>query len=243
VSYTLVFLLAACGGGSSPLQSSVSPKTEIVSNAKVGDGFIYADGEWKLSGEFGNKWVARGTTETPQFMPAGYYQPLGGISNVAPWWTLTNTNEGLLMRSKAPAGDFYNGSFVNDVMKQNVYVRNSPLVDVDIDVVTFKGIKARATIGITMVFPNGQSYYLERNIIRTDTFKLCFDEKYDRCIKYITYFPPASGSIDVRSLLLQSPGMSVVDVDSLRIIGVYIGSEIYGEGEVDLLIKKYEIRQ
>lgn len=233
----LCALIAGCGG--SPTDSPIEAPIKVVSNAKVGDPFVYADGDWKYP-DHTAKWVIRGTSENDDFMPmpTRWYLPAGQI-NGRDWWSVANTPAGVINHA-SPSEAAYNGSFINDAFTQSVYVKDKPILDVDVDVTAFTGEKVRATVGISLRFPNGSEFYVERNIRRTDSFDLC-DGYLDRCQGYVYYFPPATGSIDVRALLLKLLPEDVVD--TMRIAGIYVGSEIYGKGTVDLLIKSYKVTQ
>jgi len=234
VVFMTTCILLACGGGAvvTPI-----PQPVVVSNAKVGDGFVFADGQWNYPDPTG-KWLIRGTSENDAFglMPVWWYLPKGQ-PNGRDWWTLTNTPQGLLS-SASPSENAYNGSFVNDAFITNVYVKDKPIVYFDYDILKFSGDRVRATIGISLRYPDGSQFYIERNIRRTDNFDLC-SGFFDRCAENSYYFPPAPGPMDVRALLLQV--LPTDKVDSLRIAGIYIGSEIYGTGQVDLLIKSYGV--
>lgn len=235
----LAALLTACGGGGSP-----EPAGRVVSNAAVGSAMVYADGAWAYPDPTG-KWMIRGTLEDDAFMPAkpvGWYLPADGPSNTRPWWTLTQTPAGLLNSASPPGGHEYSGSFVNDAFTRRVYVSARPVISLDYEITAFEGSKARATLGVSLRYPDGSEYYLERDIKLAGPWASCPNGAFNRCISNITYFPPASGPMDVRALLLQSPGMTPEKADAMSIAGVYIGSEIYGAGRVDILIKHYDVR-
>lgn len=206
-----------------------------VSNAKVGDGFVYADGAWNFPDPKG-KWLIRGTSENDDFglMPMHWYLPKGQ-DNGRDWWTLTDTPDGLL-NSASPNESAYNCSVINDAFTQTVRVADKPVVNFALTIPVFEGSKVRAMIGVSMRFPDGSSYYLERNIQRTDNFDL-WDGYLDRSTNAISYFPPSEGPLDVRAMLMHV--LPVEKVDSLTIAGVYIGSEIYGSGRVDVLLSDY----
>lgn len=228
-SFATALFLSGCGGGDEDMKYS---------NAKVGDGFVYADGQWNYPDPAG-KWLIRGTSEDESFglRPVWWYLPKGQV-NGRDWWTLENTSAGLLS-SASPSENAYNGSFVNDAFTKQVYVKDSPVVYLDYEILAFSGNKARATVGVSMRYPDGTEFYVERNLRRTENFDLCAGY-FDRCASSVYYFPPADGPVDVRGLLLQI--MPAEKADSLRIAGVYIGSEIYGTGRVDLLIKSYRVQ-
>ena len=227
-----LLILCSCGGGGE------SPAAPVLSNARVGDGFVYADAQWNYPDPTG-KWLIRGTSENDEFglMPVWWYLPKGQV-NGRDWWTLTNTPQGLLS-SAAPSENAYNASFVNDAFVKNVYVKDKPIIYTDIEILAFTGDKVRATIGVSLRFPDDSQFYIERNIRRTDNFDLC-PGIFDRCAENSYYFPPAPGPLDVRALLLQV--LPAAKVDTMRIAGVYLGSEIYGTGRVDLLIKNYRVQ-
>ena len=221
--------LCACGGG--------DPAKEKLSNAEVGDSFVYADRQWQFPDPAG-KWLIRGTSENDDFglRPVWWYLP-SGQENGRDWWKLEYTDKGLL-NSASPSENAYNASFVNDAFTKAVYVKDHPVIYFDYELQVFSGDKVRATIGVSLRYPDGSEFYIERNLKRTDNFDLC--EGYlDRCTGAVFYFPPADGPVDIRALLLQV--LPVDKADSLRIAGVYIGSEIYGTGRVDLLLKSYSV--
>lgn len=229
-SFATALFLSGCGGSTSD--------DPVLSNAQVGDGFVYADGQWNYPDPSG-KWLIRGTSENDDFalQPVWWYLPKGQ-ANGRDWWTLENTPAGLVS-SASPSEKAYNGSFVNDAFTKQVYVKDSPIVHLDYEILHFSGDKVRATVGVSLRFPDGSQFYIERNLKRTDNFDLC--EGYlDRCTREVYYFPPSFGPLDVRAMLLQV--LPAEKADSLRIAGVYIGSEIYGTGRVDLLIKSYKVQ-
>lgn len=211
------------------------------SNAQVGNGFVYADGNWVYP-DLTGKWMIRGTAEDVDFGLIGYYQPTDGPQQAIEWWSLTNTADGLLNSARPPAGRAYNASMVNDAFTKQVYVRDHPMVYLEYQIKAFEGDKVRATVGVSMRTPEGEQVYIERNLKRTENFDLCPDSPYERCATNVTYFAPADGPLDVRALVLQTPRMTPERADSLRIAGVYIGSEIFGAGRVDLLIKSYSVQ-
>lgn len=220
--------LCACGGGG---------ETMKYSNAEVGDNFVYADGQWIFADPEG-KWLIRGTSENDDFgpRPVWWYLPKGQ-ENGREWWKLEYTDKGLL-NSASPSEQAYNASMVNDAFTKAVYVKDHPVVYFDYELPVFTGEKVRATIGVSLRYPDGSEFYIERNLKRTDNFDSC--EGYlDRCTGAVFYFPPVDGPVDIRALLIQV--LPVEKADSLRIAGVYIGSEIYGTGRVDLLLKSYSV--
>jgi len=104
----------------------------------------------------------------------------------------------------------------------------------------FTGSRARATVGVTLQDPAGSIYYVEQEL--EGRFDLCANSEYDRCTGNITYFPPTTpGPIDIRALLLLAPNITAAYADSLKIVGVYVGSEIFDAGRVDLLVTDFHI--
>ena len=244
LKYILILFLVSCGGGGSSPPTPV--QTVVVSKITTQSPFVYVDGNWQTTEDITGKWVVRGTTEDDAFMPAVpvWYGPSDGPTEPRTWWKLYTSTLGIhseVDKVNGPELNFYSGSFINDAFSVPVPVSKHPVVHIDYELQKFTGNKARATIGITLQFSNGTYYYLERNIKRTESFKLCPNVQYDRCTSNITYFPPSTGAIDVRSLLLQSSNLDSRLIDTMGIIGVYIGSEIYGQGSVHLLVKDYKI--
>lgn len=237
-SFIFVCLLCACGGGggSAGTATSITPVPvglyKDVSLGHVGDPFVYADANWNLPAGQSNvgAWVVHGTIETPQ---------------------------GLVITTSSPANGLYNGSFINVGVAGAVFIKQQPIVNITYAIQTFSGTRARATIGISMQYPNGQPYFLEQELL--GGFDLCstllpfnLDATFDRCGIYdidntynIIYFSPKNTAsplaFDIRTKLLESPDMTPAKADSLQIIGVYVGSEIFGQGQVDLTIQDFNI--
>jgi hypothetical protein len=212
-----------------------------VSLAHVGDPFVYADGSWALPAGQTNvgAWVVHGTIETPSFGPAGWDQDANGLQNAVAWWTDSNTQSGLLISASTPANGLYNASLINAGVVGAVYISQHPVIDITYSVIALSGI-ARATVGVSMTDPSGSPYFVEQEL--AGGFHLCGDPMYDRCTGNVTYFPPTTpGPIDIRALLLKSLNMTAAKADSLRIVGIYVGSEIFGAGQVDLLISNYSV--
>ena len=45
----------------------------------------------------------------------------------------------------------------------------------------------------------------------------------------------------VKELLSQIPLLNEAAINKMTVAGVYVGSEIFGPGQVDLLLKKYNV--
>jgi len=237
--------LSGCGGSSQSASSTppivIASHSVEVSLAHVGDPFVYANGSWLLPAGQTNvgAWVVHGTIETPAFGPAGWDQDSHGLQNAVSWWTDTNTPNGLQISASTPANGLYNASLINAGVVGEVFIRQQPVIDIAYSVTAMSG-RARATVGVSMVDPNGASQFVEQEL--EGGFGLCIDRTYDRCTSNVVYFPPtAPGPIDVRALLLRSPNMTAAKADSLRIIGIYVGSEIFGSGQLDLLISNFSL--
>ena len=238
-------LLSACGGGE-VITTPVKTTPQVVSTVDTQSPFVFVDGNWKTDESITGKWVVRGTTEDDAFMPANpvWYLPSHAKVQTRDWWKLYTTECGIhneVDKVDGPELNFYSGSFINDALSVPFSVSKYPTVHVKYDLQKFEGSKSRATIGMALTKADGSYYYLERNIKRTDSFKLCTDVRYDRCTTNITYFPPSEGSIDIRDLLMRSSNLKPTEVDSMSLVGVYIGSEIYGQGSVHLLVTDYKI--
>lgn len=238
-------LLTACGGGE-VITTPVKTTPQVVFTVGTQSPFVFVDGSWKTDESITGKWVVRGTTEDDAFMPANpvWYLPSNAKVQSREWWKLYTTDLGIhneVDKVDGPELNFYSGSFINDALSVPFSVSKYPTVHVKYDLQKFEGSKARATIGMALTKADGSYYYLERNIKRTDSFKLCADVRYDRCTTNITYFPPSEGSIDIRDLLMRSSNLKPTEVDSMSLVGVYIGSEIYGQGSVHLLVTDYKI--
>lgn len=238
-------LLSACGGGE-VITTPVKTTPQTVSTVDTQSPFVFVDGNWKTDESITGKWVVRGTTEDDAFMPANpvWYLPSHAKVQARDWWKLYTTEQGIhneVDKVDGPELNFYSGSFINDALSVPFSVSKYPTVHVKYVLQKFEGSKARATIGMALTKADGSYYYLERNIKRTDSFKLCTDVRYDRCTTNITYFPPSEGSIDIRDLLLKSSNLKPTEVDSMSLVGVYTGSEIYGQGSVHLLVTDYKI--
>lgn len=219
ISVILSALLVACGGGGGgssappPVQDDIPNATieqnttcvesrhSVVNNARIGDPFVYANGEWKIIVPDGapavwdltHTWVVRGTLEDDQFMPLSpnWFGPSNGPGSPRQYWTLSSGPTGIRLATdkrvdNTPAGELnaHVGSFINDAFTKPVCVRNHPLVTVDYTILAFAGNKARATIGFAMSLPNGEVYFLEQNLVRTEQFRLCADQRFDRCDSY-----------------------------------------------------------
>lgn len=245
LKYLLILLLVSCGGGSSPTPESVVERV-VAPTVSITSSFAYADGNWQTGEDITNKWVIRGTTEDDVFLPANpvWYGPSNGPTQPRTWWKLYTDSVGIHSEVDKVDGlelNFYSGSFINDALAVPQPVSKRPILDVTYKLETFQGDKLRATIGATFLMPNGTYYYLERNIKRTDSFKLCKNLKYDRCVTNITYFPPSDGPMDLRSMLLQSPDLDQNTVDQMILVGVYMGSECYGVSHLHLVVTGYTI--
>lgn len=278
----LVALITACGGGGGGGSThTVPPATTdnvttppgqyltcndslstVVSNARIGDPFVFVNGSWKVIVSAGtppvwditHTWVIRGTLEDDAFMPAvpvWWYGPSNGPGEPRSYWTLSTSPLGIRSTTNKTAENTppleinaYAGSFINDAFTKPACVKNHPIATVEYTILGFSGDKARATIGFSMSLPDGSHYFLEQNLIRTEQFRLCANKQFDRCEgTFLIYFPPNenSGVVDIRALLLLAPGMTPEKADTMKIDGVYIGSEIYGIGTVDILIKSYKL--
>jgi hypothetical protein len=256
----LGFILYGCGSGNTsqtiaPITTTTintTTSTTDVSLVHIGDQFVYADANWLLPTGQTNvgKWVVHGTIETPQFGPYSWDQDANGLQNTVPWWTDSNTQNGLLIITTPPANNLYNGSFLNGGVVGQVFIRQHPVVNLSYTILTFAGARARVVTGVSMQSVTGSPFFVEQEL--QGGFNLCASSIFDRCysdrsdgLVNIVYFKPTGISsplvFDVRARLLESPGMTPALADSLQIIGVYVGSEIYGSGNVELLISHYDI--
>lgn len=250
--FVTAFFLPACGGGSQALtvKHQQLPSPQVVSNARVGDGWAYADADWNYPDPAG-RWIVRGTCEDDAFapcVPVWWFYDSSNQQGV-PWWTLQNTSAGFLIHTAPPASNHYMASFPGDVwiksfpidVSKHVTLSQRPILNLDYSIPNFSGAKARATVGISMRLPDFTQVYVEQNLQRTESFALCADKQFDRCQGAVTYFPPGPFPIDIRALVLRTPGMTPAIADTIFIAGVYIGTECYGACSIDLLVKSYSV--
>ena len=261
VLISLLLLLLSCGGGNSPeIVPSFLPctSTGTKNNASVGSSFVYVDKTWQTvptNQNIEGKWVVRGTTEDSAYMPKDpvWYTPSNGTTEQRNWWTLTSNSLGIhnIVNKDSNTSVFdqtaYSGSFINDALIDPICIKNSPNIFLDYSISGATGSKTRATVGIVLQDSVNSTLYIEQVLSRTDSWRICSDAKYsdqfDRCLPDIWYFPPSAitNPIDVKSLVYRIPGMTANRADSMRIMGVYIGSEIYGLGKLNMTVSNYSI--
>jgi hypothetical protein len=140
------------------------------------------------------------------------------------------------------------GSFINDALNSPICLNRNPVITLDYSITAAVGATIRAAVGIVMSDSNGDEFVIEQNLARSWRWNVCTDARYmaqwDRCEPTLWYAAPPAipGPIDVLALVMQTPGMTAARADSLKITGVYIGSEIYGAGQIDMTISNYSMK-
>lgn len=255
----IVLTLAGCGGSASAPDLTACAEVGFENNAGVGSPFVYVDNTWHTvpaEQSVYRKWVVRGTNEDADYSPLNpvWFTPSDGTTQPREWWTLWNAADGVHSDTDKRADNTLpielaarSGAFLNDALNAPICVSKAPVITLDYKIIDAVGDTIRATVGIVMSDSNGEQFTIEQNLARSWRWNVCQDARYmaqfDRCLPTLWYFAPAPvpGPVDVQALVMATPGMTRIRSDSLKVTGVYIGSEIYGAGRVNWVLRGYRI--